>query len=163
MSSSNLKVGTKLGLGFAAVIVMLIVVAIVGITSMRSIQTELNDVVHDKFPKTEWANNIVLNINVIARSMRNTLLESKPEEISKELVHIEDARAKIKENLDKMQDTIKSEEGKAMLAKVVAARTAYVEGQAQFLKLAKEGKQDEAKNYLLDVVKTPQAAYITSV
>ncbi len=158
-----MKVATKLGLGFAVIIFMLIAVSIVGITSMRSIQGDLTDVVHDKFPKTVWANNMVDNINVIARAMRNTLLLSDKDSIAKELKRIEDARALIKENLEKLQDKIKSDEGKAVLAKVVEARSKYVDAQTQFMKLAKDGKQEEAKTYLLGELRGLQSAYLSSI
>jgi methyl-accepting chemotaxis protein len=104
MSTANMKVGTKLGLGFAAVIVMLIAVAAIGIINMRSIQTQLNDMVNDKFPKTVWANNMVDGINTIARAMRNALLESDPTKIQKELDRVTEQRAIIKENLAKLED-----------------------------------------------------------
>jgi methyl-accepting chemotaxis protein len=158
-----MKVGTKLGLGFAAVIIMLIVVAVLGITNMRSMQTELGDMINDKFPKTVWANNMVAGINQIARSMRNTLLLSDKDKIEKELATIENSRAKIKENLEKLQDKIHSEEGKSMLAKVVDARSKYVDSQSQFMKMVKEGKQAEAKSYLLDDIRPLQLAYINSI
>ena len=163
MSSANMKVGTRLGLGFAAVIFMLIVVAVMGITNMRNLQTEIGDMINDKFPKTVWANTMINNIDVIARAMRNILLMSDKDAITKELVQIEDARAKIKENLEKLQDKIHLEAGKAMLAKVVEARIKYVDSQTQFIKMVKDGRQAEAKTYLLDEIKPLQSAYIDSI
>jgi methyl-accepting chemotaxis protein len=158
-----MKVGTKLALGFSAVILMLIIVAVLGITNMRSMQTELDDIVHDKFPKTIWANNMVDGINVIARAMRNTLLVSDKESAAKELARVEEARAKIKENLEKLQDKIKSEAGKAVLAQVVDARSKYVDSQNKFIQMIKDGKREEAKDYLLNDIRPLQATYIANI
>jgi methyl-accepting chemotaxis protein len=163
MSTANMKVGTKLGLGFAAVIVMLIAVAAIGIINMRSIQTQLNDMVNDKFPKTVWANNMVDGINTIARAMRNALLESDPTKIQKELDRVTEQRAIIKENLAKLEDKIHSPEGKALLEQVKEARAKYVGQQDEFLKMVKEGKQAEAKTFMLSEIRATQATYITNV
>ncbi len=163
MAMANMKVGTRLALGFGAVIIMLIVVAVVGITNMRGLQAEIGDMVHDKFPKTVWANNIVNNINIIARAMRNTLLMSDKDKVAKELDRIEEARVAIKDNLQKLQDSITSAGGKAALTVVVDARTKYIDSQNQFIKMMKEGRRDEARDYLLNDVRPLQVAYIDSV
>ena len=163
MSTANMKVGTKLGLGFAAVILMLIIISIISIFNIRSIQSGLNDLVNDKFPKTVWANDIIDNINVIARAMRNTLLVSDKDKQAKEIERIQEARKGIKENLEKLQKTITTEKGKEKLAKVVEARANYVDSQDMFLKMVREGNQDQAKIYLLERVRDLQTAYINSV
>jgi methyl-accepting chemotaxis protein len=141
----------------------MLIIAVLGITNMRTIQGELRDIVNDKFPKTVWANNMVDGINTIARAMRNGLLESDPGKIQKELDRIETQRGVIKENLAKLEDTIKSDAGKAILKEVTDARAKYVVGQDEFLKLIKEGKQAEAKVFLLSTLRATQATYIDAV
>ena len=160
---ANMKVGTRLGLGFGAVTLMLLIVAAIGINGMRGMQTDIQDIVNDKFPKTVWANNIVGGINDIARAMRNALLESDKDKIAKEMSSIEESRKVIKDNLDKLEDKIKTAEGKAALAKVTDARTKYIGAQDTFLKLMQEGKQADAKAFLLADIRPLQAAYIDSV
>ncbi|TAJ81697.1 MAG: chemotaxis protein, partial [Gallionellaceae bacterium] len=163
MSIANMKVGTKLGLGFAAMIVMLIAVAAIGIANMHNIQTELNDVVNDKYPKTVWANNIVGGVNTIARAMRNMLLESDPGRIQKDMDRVIGQRAIIKENLAKLEDKIRSSEGKAILGQVKESRAKYVEQQDKFLKMVKEGKQSEAKTFLFSEMREIQAVYLENI
>jgi methyl-accepting chemotaxis protein len=160
---ANMKVGTRLALGFGAVIVMMIIVAILGISNMRSIQGDLNDMVNDKFPKTVWANDMVDSVNIIARAMRNALLETDKDKIGKELARIEDARKVIKEKLGKLEEKIQSVEGKAVLATVIDARSKYIDAQDVFLKMIREGKQEDAKAYLLKDIRPLQTAYIGSV
>ncbi|MBI3480477.1 MAG: MCP four helix bundle domain-containing protein, partial [Nitrosomonadales bacterium] len=160
---ANMKVGTRLGLGFGAVIVLMSIIAIFGINGMREMQTDIQDIVNDKFPKTVWANNMISGINNIARAMRNALLESDKDKIAKELDRIAEARKEIKDNLAKLEDKIKSVEGKATLAKVIEARSKYIDSQDAFLKLMKEGKQAEAKELLLKDIRPLQLAYIQSI
>ncbi|MEI7842824.1 MAG: methyl-accepting chemotaxis protein [Gallionellaceae bacterium] len=158
-----MKVGTRLALGFGAVITLMIIIAAVGINSMNSINKELDDIVGDKFPKTVWANNMVDGVNVIARAMRNGLLETDPAKISAQIDRIGVAREEIKAELAKLEDKIKSPEGIAVLEKVKEARATYVGHQDEFLKLMKDGKRDESRVYLLDTLRKSQTVYIDSI
>jgi methyl-accepting chemotaxis protein len=130
---------------------------------MNNLLANIDNMVNDKFPKTVWANNVIDNINIIARSMRNTLIVKDKATIEKELDRIRDARKVIKENLDKLDQTISSVEGKAALRKVMEARTPYIAAQDQFIKLTDEGKQQEAAEFLLTEVRKLQATYLDSV
>jgi methyl-accepting chemotaxis protein len=158
-----MKVGTRLGLGFGAVIFLMIVIAVLGISNMRSVEADMKDIINDKFPKTVWANNVVDSVNTIARAMRNALLETDADKIQKELDRIAEQRELIKENLGKLDEKVVSQEGKTLLVAVKEARSKYVEHQDAFLKLMKEGKQTEAKIFLLGTIRASQAAYTESV
>ncbi len=160
---STLKVRTRLGLGFGGVLLLLAIISGISIYGMNNLLANIDNMVNDKFPKTVWANNVIDNINIIARSMRNTLIVKDKATIEKELGRIRDARKVIKENLDKLDQTISSVEGKAALSKVMEARTPYIAAQDQFIKLADEGKQQEAAEFLLTEVRKLQTTYLDSV
>src|SRR5574343_36297 len=160
---STMKVGTRLGLGYGGVILLLVIISGVSLNSMNSLLSGIDDMVNDKFPKTVWANNVINNINVIARAMRNTLLVKDQDAINKELNRIKEARVSIKENLDKLDEKITSVDGKAKLKTVFDSRTAYINAQDQFIKLAGEGKQEEAATFLLGTVRKLQTSYIDAV
>jgi methyl-accepting chemotaxis protein len=177
----NLKIGVKLGLGFAIVLVILSIISIVSLQSMSAMDAEVDNMVNDKFPKTIWANNVNDEINQIARSMRNTLLMKDDKAIRKEIEMIAESRKVILENIDKLEKNIKSEEGKAKLKDVLDARKEYVVTQDKFLELldgylkakgqvvdAKVGSQAEAKrdaatSYLLEDIRPKQLAYMDAV
>ncbi|MDO8465594.1 MAG: MCP four helix bundle domain-containing protein, partial [Gallionella sp.] len=160
---ASMKVGTRLGLGFGAVIVLLIIVALLGITNMRSIQAQLDDIVNDEFPKTVQANNMIDGINSIGVFMRDSLLVTGMDNVQKELAGIDAKRKFIKDNLEKLEKTIISDKGKAALAKVLDMRTKYVGSQDAFIKLQKEGKQAEAKALFMAETMELQDVYIVSV
>jgi methyl-accepting chemotaxis protein len=155
----NMKTGTRLGLAFGIVVVLLIVVAIVGISSLESLNHEMSDMIKDKYPKVAIANDLISQINVIARSMRNTVIMDKKEQIQKELDRIQEARKKIGADIDKLTSLVHSESGKAGLKAITDARALYVPSQEEFLKLAAEGKQAEAKEFLLTKVRGLQLGY----
>ena len=160
---AGMKVGTRLGLGFGAVIVLLIIVALLGITNMRGIQAQLDDIVNDEFPKTVQANNVIDAVNGIGIFMRDSLLVTGQENIQKELNGIPPLRKTIKENVEKLQATIHSEKGKAALGKILDLRAKYIASQDAFIKLQAEGKTLEAKKLFMDETMELQDGYIVAV
>ncbi|MEW6765122.1 MAG: methyl-accepting chemotaxis protein [Pseudomonadota bacterium] len=160
---SNMKIGTRLAGGFGAVVLLMVVIAIVGTTRLADMNSSISLMVDDRYPKTEVANTIIGNMNTIARAMRNTLLVKGADEVKAELARIEKAREAIVENFKKLETTITSVDGKAMLQKALDARAEYVKLQDQFLELVKQGRMDEATYVLVTEVRQAQGAYIAAV
>lgn len=154
-----MKVGTRLGLGFGGVLLLLAIIAGASISGLNNVLSATDNIVNDRFPKTVWAHNVIDNINVIARAMRNTLLAKDQETIDKEIKRIQEARKNIKVNLDKLDQSINSEEGKALFQALLDARRPYLVAQDKIIQLAGEGKQLEATEYLLTKVRKLQTAY----
>jgi methyl-accepting chemotaxis protein len=159
----NMKIGTRLGLGFGLVLVLLGLIAFIGLSRLGGLNEEIGNMVNDKYPKTVLANDIIENINQIARSMRNTLIMDKPEQIAKELDRIQESRKTIKDRLEKLDGMIKSDKGRDLLKAVTEARATYVASQDKFLKLVADGKQAEAKVELLTDAREKQLAYFKAV
>ncbi len=160
---SAMKVGTRLSLGFGGVLLLLLIIAGTSIQNMNGLFANIDNMVNDKFPKTVWANNVINQINVIARAMRNTLIIKDQATIDKELERIQTARTVIKENLDKLNEKITSDRGKTLLKTVFDARAPYTTAQDRFVQLAGSGKQQEAAEYLLSDVRKLQNSYFDAI
>ena len=159
----NLRIGVRLGLGFGLVLVLLIAMSTLSYLRVGALDTDLSDMVNDKFPKTVWANDIGEQINVIARALRNSLLVNKAEDVQKELDRVTAARKLINENLERLDKSIHSEEGKKHLAKLQEARRVFVGDQEKFLELQKAGKRDEAIDLMVTRMRKTQGDYIGAV
>ena len=160
---ATMTVAKRLSLGFGAVITLMIIISVVGISNMRSINSDLDTIIHDKFPKTVWANNMITGINVSARAMRNALLETEPNKIKTELTRIDDQHDLINLNLTKLEETVKSPAGLAALKEVQDAHKVYIVSQEEFIKLLKAGRQDDAKEFLLTRIRSEQSTYFAAV
>jgi methyl-accepting chemotaxis protein len=158
-----MKIGSRLGLGFGIVIVLMAIVAFVGITRMASLNDEVNLMVKDRFPKTVWANDVIDSINIIARSMRNALLVKDAETVKKELDRIPEQRKIISDRLEKLDKTITSAGGREALKKAVDARALYVSSQDKFIELVRAGKKDEAVDFMLTTIRKLQSDYFAAV
>jgi methyl-accepting chemotaxis protein len=159
----NMKIGVRLGLGFSLVVLLLIAIAFIGITRLGNMNENIDNLIGDKYPKTVWANEIRDNVNIIARAMRNMLLFKDAAEIAKQHNRILDVRKNIKERMDKLAETIKSEKGKELLKLLVDARASFVASQDDFLKLVNSGRHDEAVTLILGKLSKEQATYFDAV
>ena len=95
----TLRIGPRLGTGFAFVLRLVIIISALAYTRVGSITHEINDMVADKFPKTVWANDIVDQVNAVASATRNALLLTKPEDSQRELDRIPPASKIISERM----------------------------------------------------------------
>ncbi len=160
---ANMTVGKRLGLGFGAVIVLMIIIAVIAINSMREADSGIEEVVQKEFPKTVQANNIIDAVNSIGLLMRDSLLVTGQANALEEVKKIDAKRAIIKDNLDKLHESIKSEKGLAALKAVDEARSQYVGSQDEFIKLIEAGRQEEARILLMEKAMALQDRYIVTV
>jgi len=73
---NNLKIGVRLGIGFALTLALLLMIAALSYTNLKNLDNEIEDMVLDKFPKTVQANSIIESINAIAQQLRNAYIYS---------------------------------------------------------------------------------------
>ena len=130
----NLKMGVRLGLGFAVTLAFLISFATLSFMRLGALNDDIEKMVNDRFPKVVQANNMIDAINTIARQLRNAYIYSGAEQ-QKSIDAIAPERKIITENLEKLEKSIKSEQGKELLKKIQATRAAYVVTQDKFLEL----------------------------
>ena len=124
MFFKNLKLGTRLGMGFGVVLILLSIVAYVGTTRLSLITGHLQDIVTNKNPKVAWAYELIGEINLIARSVRNVALSNDQEFVKQEKVRIEKARANFAEVYGKLEKTVTSGQGKENMARIRESQNA---------------------------------------
>ena len=163
MNLSDMKIKTRLMLGFGLLTALIMAISGLAILKMNLVDKQFGVVINDRAPKVAVLNEVKGNINQIARSMRNMLLMTAPADIQKERETIEASRKTIGAALDKLGQEIQSEGGKAGLKKIADARATYVVGQNKFIELAGAGKAAEAKTLLLGDVRPMQLAYFKAV
>jgi len=159
----NLKIGIRLGIGFALVILMSTAMSIVAHRSLSHINGSLDVVVNDRLEKTIIAQQTVDQINVNARAMRNALLVKTPEEAQKEMARIADARKIIAEKFELLDKLNRSPAGRKVLAEAQDARKVFVVDLDKFIELQKAGKKDEATELLVNKIRKSQGDYIKAV
>ena len=159
MARNNMKVGTRLAMGFGSILLLLAIIAGISFNNTSNLNHAVDSMVKDKFPKTVWASEIANHINVMARAMRNALLIQDQATIKKELGRIPEERKAIEDLLEKLKATVRSAEGKELFGRLTEAHANYLKAQDGFLKLAAEGKREEGANYLINEMRKQQNPY----
>jgi len=102
---TNLKLGVRLGLGFATVLVMLIIIAVLGIGRINALNQDLDLVINDHIPKTAQANTILAAVNTIPRLLRNAYIFSGAD-AQQAIDEIAPQRQIIADNLEKLDKSL---------------------------------------------------------
>jgi len=94
MHISNLKIGPRLGLGFAVVLALMLALVGIGINSMGQIQGKLDNIVDNNVYETELLHDMTGAIHVVTRVMRTLVILSDSATIETEYKKLEAARAR---------------------------------------------------------------------
>jgi len=159
---NNLKIGVRLGIGFAVTLALLIIIATVSYMRLSSLNSEIDSLVLDKFPKTVQANDMIDAINTIARRLRNAYIFTGAES-QKEIEAIPEQRKIITDRIEKLEKTITSEKGKEVLKRVTTARPLYVAQQDRFLELLKADKKADIVALMQGELRKTQADYLDAI
>ena len=159
---TNLKLGVRLGLGFATVLVMLIIIAVIGTSHINALNEDLHLVINDRFPKTAEANEIIIAVNTTPRLLRNAYIFSGAES-QKALDEIPAQRKIVNDNLEKLDKTLLLPKGKELLKGIRDARAAYVVDQEKFIELLKADKKPEVVALMQGSLRKTQGGYIAAV
>ena len=62
---NNLKIGVRLGIGFAVTLAFLITIATVSFLRLGALNDDIDLMINDRMPKVEQANNIIDALNTV--------------------------------------------------------------------------------------------------
>ncbi|CAH2031223.1 methyl-accepting chemotaxis protein [Trichlorobacter ammonificans] len=159
----NMKIGSRLGFGFGVIMVLLVVVGGFSVMEINDMNGNINRMANEMFPKTVAANDVIDQVNVAARALRNMALVKSPQDMEKEYARIPEARKIIDEKLKYLNSTITSEKGKGLLKALNDVIPGYRKSTEDYLKLLRAGKSEEALAILMGDLRKSQNAYIAAV
>lgn len=157
---ANMKIGVRLAAGFAIILTLLIAISIISMTRLGAVNHEVDDVLQDRYPKIVLATSIKEDLNIIARSVRNTLLMTDAKQIGGELDRVATARKEIAAALAKMDKMISTPKGRELFGNLTGARDKFIVAQDKFVSLITAQKQDEARAMLLAEMRDTQLTYM---
>ena len=85
---------------------LMMIVGGYSVKSIKSLHDEIELLVEDRMVKVEQANDIIDNVNVIARALRNIIIDDSKDRQADELRRIGEARKKAGELFETLSKTI---------------------------------------------------------
>lgn len=149
MIVQNMKIGTRLGLGFSMVLVLMTMLVAVGVTRFANIEKSTSEMIELDWVKAEAANTI--NATTRAQARRTMELILAPDKAYRDKVYerIEANKQIIVQALGTLERLITLPQGKALLTTIKAERAHFVESFSQVGRLVEDDKADEAKNLMM--------------
>ena len=121
----NLKIGMRLGIGFAVALAILVIVSTIAIMRVAEMDTDTSKIVDERMPKIAMANENLTNVLIIARAIRNVVIATDKNVEKAQLELIANTRKANGELLDKLKPMVHTEKGKELLDRIVQARAKY--------------------------------------
>ena len=120
----KLKIGTRLGLGFGIVLLLLVIISLVSVFKLASLDDAATVVTRDRYPKAALSSAIWTRAIDIGRQVRNLLLSTSANESEQLKKKINDDRAKNADDMAKMEKLLSTEQGKQLFKEIADRRAA---------------------------------------
>ena len=145
----NMKIGIRLAACFALLVALMIGVTALGVSRMGHIDEATNNIAKDRVPKVQASMTVENSINEIGKSSYGLLLAPDAAFADKQKAEIAQSRRTMQENIEKLVKTTRTPKGQEMSQALTTAQAAFLASLDETLKLAAEGKKQEAMANIL--------------
>ena len=162
MFLGNLKIGTRLGLAFAVVLIMVLGIVALAVSRLDSQDMLLSRFANERVPQVVTAHKWAISVLESSRHTRNIFVldhDKIPEEIS----GLQDQKKLRIDDMNAIEREVDTERGRELLKNVVDARAIYVPDEDEFIRLVQANRLDEAKKLLIDKARPEQLAYLSEI
>ncbi len=163
MRLHDLKIKTRLTLGFAAMAALMAALGAVALANLATIERQFSGVMEDRYMKVQVAGEIKAVNNDVSQALRNLFIMSDPDDIKAQYDVIGGSSKKTNANMERLEKAMSDEAGKTALAKLAEARAAYRAPRDKVIELLKAGRHEEAKISLLLDLRPRQVTYMDRV
>ena len=163
MNLNNLRIGARLGVGFGAVLALLLLIVGIAYTQLARTNaglTELADLEKRAAMSRDWVSKTQLNVS---RTVAIAKASGQPDIEAYFGPLIKRTSGEISELQKSMEGLITSEEGKALLAKAASQRAAYVALRVQLLELVRQSDAPAADALLTGKMLPASEAYLAAM
>ena len=162
MSASKMKLSTRLGLGFGTVLLLLVVVSAMGIFKLNTVKDGIDLIVDYRIPNVHAASEIIDANYQLALLARDSLLSKDPQQIKKNMEQIPVQREQIKKSTALLESNLTTDEGRRLLALLVAARNKYAPLLDEFAQLINANQGEQAYQLQETRINAAHADYIAA-
>jgi methyl-accepting chemotaxis protein len=146
-------------LAFGAVLALLLGVAALGVERLGSLNAGTQAIIN-RYPKTVMMGAIKDAMNQIARSTRNSLLQTDPDEIKASADEVAASVVVVNEKMGELERALNTERGREIFRQMTEAYGKFAALRDEPVKFARQGKKAEGIHSLLHDVRPLQLAFL---
>jgi methyl-accepting chemotaxis protein len=159
----NMKIGLRLGMCFGVILVLLVISTSYSMKQLSNMNKDVEFLSEDSFPQAIQANEVINNLNIAARAIRNILLTTEAKTIQEEKDRIAEVGKTNSELLEKLNKSAVTDKEKELIGSLSTVRASYLTLQSEMVSLALSGKKQEAVAILMNEMRTVQTNYINII
>jgi len=160
---NRMKIGTRLGVGFGFVILLLVLITGVAVSRIRAINASTAEIVSDGYGQIALANEIDRAVNKQANHLRSAVLAVGDDaEVKAYIAKVSEATREIGKIREKLATTGSTPKGDELLKALQESGDAYVKKRQKVVTLLQANLPDAARSFLLKEVKPLQDAYLAA-
>jgi len=149
MFLGNLKIGTRLGLAFALVLIMALGIIALAVSRLKAQDVSLSQFTDERVPLMVNAHKWAISLLESTQHTRN-IFALDHDKIPEELAGIESQKKVRLDLMNTIEGEVNTERGRELFKNVVDARAVYVLDEDELVRLVRAGRLDEAKKLLID-------------
>jgi methyl-accepting chemotaxis protein len=144
----NLKIGIRLALSFGMILLLLGAVAWIAVAGYSRMNATTTDITEDRIPKVITAMTLQFNATQLASYGRDVLLANDSRELDSYVAQIMETRKASDDELARLEDTVTTERGKALLQALGETIGAYSATQDSLVEMVRRGDKVRALAWL---------------
>lgn len=146
---ANMKIGVRMALGFAIVLLLMAVISVVGITNLATLNGQVDDLVNNNGKRIALTNDMSGAVHIAVRVIRSIVLLKDPAEIATERKKFDASRETYNEKFALLGKSLTEEKGQSLLSIIKGHADEARTLNDKVFALDAAGKDDEAVQFLL--------------
>ncbi|MCM2250188.1 MAG: methyl-accepting chemotaxis protein [Geothrix sp.] len=160
---TNLKIGTRLSVGFGLILALLLLIAGVGLNRMSAIADDTDEIVTHYNVQLAHANGISEQAYLISRMVRTVLLMDNLADRKVNVERIAKTRETYDEISKKLEATLQSADAKALFASIQETLARYRQVNSRVLEASLAGRDSDASRIMFEEVRPAEQAFQGSI
>ena len=160
---ANLKVGVRLGVGAATLILMLLLVGVTAMLQLAGVNDLVSNVLGDRWQEVKLANQIIDGVNTNGRQVVGLLQMEDRAAMDKVVADMAAESTRLSKIYERLEKLIISDKGRAIYKSVLDARKPYVESRKAAIESAMAGKRADAMSRFVTETIPLQKKYIAAI
>ncbi|MDE3032940.1 MAG: MCP four helix bundle domain-containing protein [Acidobacteriota bacterium] len=156
---TNLKIGTRLALGFGIILALLLAVAGIGLNRMGAVDSNMEQIVTHDSAQDRMARDMADQVLTVSREMRTILLMNNEADQQSTREAIAKARTTYDETSKKLEASQTSQRGKDLFAEIEAAKAKALATNDRVMALVLAGKNQDAAQLMLGEARANEQAW----